>query len=185
MKTASVLVEGISPYSQARYHNTEKLPKELNKDYEARTWRNRLHINDDGYVFIPPMSFKLCLGDAARFTSLQIPGKGKSTYTKHFASGVLIAEALILPTKAEDVCGDWVLVPSDGMRGGTKRVEKRFPVIKEWGGEINIYILDELITKDVLQEHLTIAGSFIGIGRWRPQKEGIYGRFKATVRSFS
>ena len=29
------------------------------KDYEARTWRDRMHTTDAGEVFIPPMSFKM------------------------------------------------------------------------------------------------------------------------------
>ena len=90
MKTAIATLKSVSPYSQSKHYNTEKLAKELHKDYEARTWRDRLHTTLDGEVFIPPMSFKNCLSEAARFLSVQIPGKGKSIYTKHFEAGVLV-----------------------------------------------------------------------------------------------
>ncbi|CAK1568577.1 Uncharacterised protein [Burkholderia pseudomallei] len=178
MKTAIATIKGVSPYSQSKHYNTEKLPKELAKDYEMRTWRDRLHATDDGTVFIPPMSFKNCLSEAAKFLSLQIPGKGKATYTKHFEAGVLVTDALHLNIKKDDVPGEWLFVPADGIRGSGKRVEKCFPVIHQWNGDVTFHILDETITRDVFEHVLTQAGAFIGIGRFRPRNNGFYGRFK-------
>ncbi|MBF3874238.1 hypothetical protein [Burkholderia pseudomallei] len=178
MKTAIATIKGVSPYSQSKHYSTEKLPKELAKDYETRTWRDRLHATDDGTVFIPPMSFKNCLSEAAKFLSLQIPGKGKATYTKHFEAGVLVTDALHLNIKKDDVPGEWLFVPADGIRGSGKRVEKCFPVIHQWSGDVTFHILDETITRDVFEHVLTQAGAFIGIGRFRPRNNGFYGRFK-------
>ena len=178
MKTAIATLRSTSPYSQSKHYQTEKLAKELHNDYEARTWRDRLHSDESGNVFIPPMSFKNCLSDAAKFLSIQIPGKGKATYTKHFEAGVLVVDALILPIKKEDVPGEWLFVPSDGVRGSGKRVEKCFPVIHQWGGKVEFLIFDETITEDVFTSVLNQAGAFIGIGRFRPRNNGFYGRFK-------
>lgn len=181
MKTATVTICGVSPYSQSKHYTTEKLAKENAKDYEARTWRDRLHVTDDGSVFIPPMSFKNCLSEAAKFLGIQIPGKGKSTYTKHFEAGVLVTDAMILPIKKEEVKGEWLFVPSDGVRGSGKRVDKCFPVIHEWGGEVTFYVLDETVTEEVFRNVLEQAGAFIGIGRFRPRNNGFYGRFKVDA----
>lgn len=178
MKQAVAHLKSFSPYSQSRFHDTPKLPKEAADDYEDRTWRGRLHVTDDGRVFIPPMSFKNCLSEAAKFTSRQIPGKGKSTYTKHFEAGVLVMDPLVLDIKADDVPGEWLFVPADGVRGSGKRVKKCFPVIHDWAGEVTFHILDDTITEEVFTEHLKEAGSFIGIGRFRPRNNGFYGRFK-------
>lgn len=177
MKTVTVKLESASPYSQSRYVQAEKLPKELHDDYEKRTWRERMHDDGNGVVIIPPMSFKNCLSEAAKYLSMQIPGKGKSTYTKHFEAGVLVTEPLLLGVKKDDVPGEWFHVPSDGQRGGTKRVLKCFPVIREWSGDVVFYVLDETITEDVFTHVLTEAGKFIGIGRFRPRNNGFYGRF--------
>ncbi len=168
----------VSAYSQSRHYDVPKLEKEIAKDYEARTWRERLHVTEGGFVFIPPIAFKNCLAEAAKFLGIQIPGKGKSTYTKHFEAGVLVVDALILPIKKEDVAGEWLFVPSDGIRGSGKRVLKCFPVIHSWSGQVNFTILDQTITKEVFTEHLTQAGKFIGIGRFRPRNNGFYGRFE-------
>ena len=175
-------LKSATPYSQSRHYLTDKKPKESAKDYEERTWRDRMHVNDDGYVFIPPMSFKNCLDECAKYLSKQIPGKGKSTYTKHVEAGVLVMDPLVLPIKAEEVRGEWLFVPSDGMRGGGKRVDKCFPLIPEWSGSLCWHVYDETVTLDVFKEFLTEAGKFIGIGRFRPRNRGFYGRF--SVESF-
>lgn len=178
MRQFRVKLESISPLSQSRYHGTEKFEKETHEDYEKRTWKNKCHINEDGYVFLPPMYFKNCLSATAKYLSMQIPGKGKSTYTKHFEAGVLVTEPLVLDLKAEDIKGEWLHVPSDGMRGGTKRVLKCFPYIPNWSGEVDFYILDDTITLDVFKYHVEQAGKFTGIGRFRPRNNGFYGRFE-------
>lgn len=185
MKTAIATLRSISPYSQSRYHGTDKLDKENARDYEKRTWRERLHVNEEDKVFIPPMAFKNCLSEAAKFLSIQIPGKGKATYTKHFEAGVLVTDALPLPISKDDVKGEWLFVPSDGKRGGGSRVEKCFPVIPEWSGDVTFYVLDETITKDVFESHLQQAGQFIGIGRFRPRNNGFYGRFEVEKVKWS
>ncbi len=180
MKTAICELESISPYSQSKYYEVPKLEKEQPNDYENRTWRERMHVNNDGYVFIPPMQFKNCLSNVAKYLSVRIPGKGTSTYTKHIVSGTMVTDALVLPIKKDDVPGEWFFVPSDGKAGGGTRVSKCFPVISHWQGEVTFYILDEIITKDVFFNHLEESGKFIGVGRFRPQKNGYYGRFKVN-----
>lgn len=171
-------LKSVSPYSQSKHYTTEKMEKESHKDYEIRTWRDRTHCNDDGYIFIPPMAFKNCLSDAATYLSLQIQGKGKQTYTKHFVAGVLVTDPLVLPIKKDEVDGEWLFVPSDGKRGGKNRVEKCFPLIHKWSDEVTFYVFDETITKDIFEYVLQQAGKFIGIGRFRPRNNGFYGRFE-------
>lgn len=177
MKTYSVKIKGITPYSQSKLVTEKRAEKETHDAHEERTWRGRLHVNENGNVFIPPMAIKNCISEAAKYLSIQIPGKGKSTYTKHIEAGVLVTDPIVLGIKKDDVPGEWFLVPSDGKRGGTSRVQKCFPVIHNWGGEFTVYVFDETVTKDILVKHLEEAGMFIGIGRFRPRNNGFYGRF--------
>lgn len=180
MKTVIATLESASKYSQSRHYSVDKLEKESAHEYEKRTWRERLHVDQNGNVLIPPMAFKNCLSEAAKFLSLSIKGKGKATYTKHFEAGIIVLEPLILPLKKKDVSCEVLFVPSDGKRGGGKRVEKYFPVIHEWAGDVVFNILDETVTKDVFEKHLAEAGKFIGIGRFRPRNNGFYGRFNVV-----
>lgn len=43
MKIATVKLTSKAPYSQSRFHGTEKLDKELPDDYEKRTWIEKGH----------------------------------------------------------------------------------------------------------------------------------------------
>jgi hypothetical protein len=144
-----------------------------------------MHVNKEGLVFIPPMSFKNCVSEIAKFLSERIPGKGKATFTKHFEAGLLITEPMILPIKRDDVEGEWLFVPSDGRRGGGSRVMKCFPRIEQWGGQLTTYILDDTITEEVYWKHLEEAGKFIGIGRFRPRNNGFYGRFNVVKKAWA
>lgn len=177
MKTARAHLESVSPYSQSKYIRDKKPRDITHAEFEEQVWRERLHVNKDGMIEIPPMAFKNCLSEAAKYKSIQIPGKGKTTYTKHFEAGVLCVEPLVLPIKKDDVEGEWLHVPSDGRRGGTTRVEKCFPVIPKWEGVVEFLVMDDIIDKDTFQTHLEDAGKFIGIGRFRPRNNGYYGRF--------
>lgn len=180
MKTAIVRIRGVGPLSQSRFHNTPKLnDKELADDYERRTWREKMHVTDDGCVKIPALAFKNCLSEAAKFLSVQIPGKGKSTYTKHFEAGVLVIDDSRLAVKKEEVAENWMFVPVSGVRGDGKRVMRCYPLIKPgWEATVCFYIFDDMITEDVFLYHLKQAGQLIGIGTFRVRNNGTFGRFK-------
>jgi hypothetical protein len=178
MKRAKCHLVSVSPYSQSRYLTEKKSRDETHEAFEQRTWVDKAHWTPDGHMFIPPMSFKNCLAEAAKYKSIQIPGKGKSTYTKHFEAGVLVVDPLVLPVTRETIGHDALHVPSDGRRGGTTRVLKYFPVVPSWRGVVEFLVFDEIVTEEVFATHLDDAGSFIGIGRFRPRNNGFYGRFK-------
>lgn len=186
MRTATAHLESISAYSQSRHYDAPKLGRstgsvtESAKDYEERTWRERCHVDKDGYVVIPPMAFKNCVSEIAKYLSVQIPGKGKATYTKHFEAGVMVLEGLTLPIKKVDVHGDWLFVPASGRRGDAKRVLKCFPIIHQWAGPVVFHVLDDVISEKVFEQHLRDAGNFIGIGRFRPRNNGYFGRFRVN-----
>jgi hypothetical protein len=180
MIIATCELESTSQYSQSKNYTTPKKDRELPKDYEERTWRDRLHVNADGYVFMPPMAFKNCIAEIAKFLSVQVPGKGKATYTKNFEAGILVTEGPVLPIKKEEVQGEWLFLPADGKRGSGKRVWKCYPLIPAWKVTVVFYIVDELITQDVFTAHLEAAGNLIGLGRFRPRQNGFYGRFKVN-----
>jgi len=55
---------------------------------------------------------------------------------------------------------------------------KCFPVIPRWEGKVEIHVLDDTITSEVLEDHLVQAGQFVGVGSFRPQNRGLFGRFK-------
>jgi hypothetical protein len=177
MKIALAHLKSASPYGQSRSIQSTKSRDETHDDFEQRTWRERCHVDAKGVVFIPPMAFKNCLAEAAKYKSIKIPGKGNATYTKHFEGGVMCKEPLSLDVKATEIQGMRLFVPSDGKRGGSKRVWKTFPFVEQWEGVVEYCILDEIIDEQVFQLHLEDAGKFIGIGFFRPRNNGYWGRY--------
>ena len=177
MRVFRVKMKSAGAYTQRKYHDTPKKDKERPDDWEKRTWRESMHVNGSGNMIIPPSQFQKCAQAGARYLSIQIPGKGKSTYTKHFASGVLVTEGIDTGIKKEEVQPMPLMVPSDGRPGGGKRVLRYFPTIPKWEGEVDFNILDDTITKDVFEEVFKEAGNLIGIGALRPQNGGWHGRF--------
>ena len=181
MRIAIASITGTAPYCQSRFHETPKNNKEGSDDYERRTWRNRLHVNDEGEVFIPALAPKNAIAEAAKYLSIQIPGKGKSTYTKHFESGVVVFEDASLGIQAagDRVTEKRMFVPSTGIRGDGKRVMKSYPVIlPPWRTQIQFVINDDVITSDVFKLVLRQAGQLIGLGSFRVRNNGIFGTFK-------
>ena len=159
MKTCVATLESVSPYSQSRMHDESRLNKEGHGDYEKRTWKKKAHVNTEGLVFVPPMAFKQAVDASAKFLGIPIPGKGKSLYTKHFLSGVLVMDGLTTQTHINDVDEEWISANSDGVRGSGKRVPRCFPTIPQWRGEVSFHVLDDTITKDVFETVLKEAGN--------------------------
>lgn len=184
MRTVKTTLRGVSPYSQSHPIAEAKEHDETHEQFEARIWKQRLHINNLGNVFIPPMAIKNALSEAAKYLSIQIPGKGKSTFTKHVEAGLLITEGIDLNIKPDDTFGERLFLPASGKRGDGKRVWRTYPRIDAWHGEVAIYVIDEIVLQEMpmlkitaLEYILQQAGQLIGIGRFRPRNNGFYGRF--------
>lgn len=186
MHIAKVVLESASPYSQSRPHNTEALNKEAPAAFELRTWREKAHANENGEIFIPPMALKINLEEAAKYLGMKIKGKGKSTYTKHFESGIMVTDGPTLVSKSgqkylkSECKSNQLFLNADGKRGPGTRVWRTFPIFHDWIVEVEYHILDDTITEDVFIEHLKCAGQFIGIGQFRPRNRGYFGRYNVV-----
>jgi hypothetical protein len=186
MHIARVTLKSSTPYSQSRNIDPLEFPKRAKETHDAaeeRLWRNRLHVDPSGHVFIPPTAFENAIREAAKRLAISVPGKGKTLYSKYFEAGIQVPDGITLSIKADDVPGERLFVPSDGRPGGGRRVYKKFPRINAWEGDLTIYVFDDIINEAVFRKVLESSGQLVGIGRFRPQSRGFYGRY--TVESFS
>jgi hypothetical protein len=180
MRSVSVHIEGVTPYSQSRQHETPKLKGETSDDHEQRTWREKCTCDANNQVVIPAMALKQSLDTASKKLGLQIPGKGKSTYAKYFTADVFCNSDVPLGVSKNDVVGVRVYCNSDGIRGSGKRVWRTFPVIPQWEAVAEFTVLDDTVSRDVFEQVMKVSASSIGIGRFRPEKGGLNGRFRVT-----
>jgi hypothetical protein len=199
MKTLEVDLEGISPLSFSRDHREPKkesksgAPQETADEYEQRTWPAKLHVMDDGQIYIPPMAIKSAIEGAASYNPVK--KKGPTSWTKHIVQGVMIVDEILLfgedgaALRAEAIKAETVLCYSDGKparysKGG--KVPRTFPKVPAgWRARAKILVLDEQIPNTVVEQHIQDAGTFVGIGRWRAEKRGLYGRFRVTKMKWS
>lgn len=179
---------GISSYSQSKAHDEPRVnDKESADDYDRRTWRSKAHFDPQTReVYIPPMSLKFSIAEAARRLAIKIPGKRNATYTKNILSGLMIFDLVELGVKVDELAAETIYANSDGRRGSGSRVFRRFPMIPSgWKGQVEIYVIDPEIPEHVVERCLEEAGSLVGIGRFRPERGGFLGRFAVEKKSWS
>ena len=181
MFTVKLKIKGATPLQQSREYasHVEKLDRESAYDFEIRTWMERAHIDSDGRVFHPGGAFKQALISASRYSGLQIKGQGKKTYTQKITSGLGVLGDLLTDKRREDMVRRDVFASAQG--GKTKneaRVWKFFPTFEDWTAETTLVIYDTILTPELVRRFVEEAGRFIGIGVWRPENGGEYGRFE-------
>lgn len=191
MRKASFIatIRGMSTLTFGRMFQSEKNKGEGHDAYEKRCWRERMHSDSEGYVILQPGSIKLAMEIAAKLRSDSIPGKGKQTFTKNIRGGMVsdptVSSMITVPSndelsefvgvKVDDVIGRTINVPSDGRRGGTKRVPRTFPEIDApWRVDIGFMVFDDNLIEhnEKLHEYLELAGWQVGIGVHRPETSG-------------
>ena len=132
----------------------------------------------DGSVVIPNMALKQSLDSAGSFMNLKIRGKGQQTWTKTLKTGMLIPNPLILGIDPKTVRGEWIMANSNGKRGSGTRVKRCFPLMDQWETTASILIFNDAITEDIFTRCLETSGKYIGLGRFRPENGGTFGRFE-------
>jgi len=176
MKQYKVEIKGITPLLQNKpeeYGFDEQwVEKKANNDWEKEALK-KLYIDMDGNIYQPATHIERALIEAGK--KIRVKGKGKATYSKLFGSMITVPE-LDIPHKIPEyeILKALVVIPS------TKgRVMRYRPIFKKWKLEFNIDIEDE-IDPNAVKEALEIAGKYVGIGDWRPEKKGKYGKFQVT-----
>lgn len=176
-REARITLKGLSPYSAGKVFETrQKNDSETHDEFENRCWAERLNVDADGNGYIPGQAFSKSIQVAAKRFAGKIPGKGNATWSKFFESGIICLENFPLGVTRETVASERLFVPSDGVAGSGKRVFKNFPVVHKWGGTIMIMILEDSITKKIFEQVCGKAFSMVGLGRWRPERGGLFGR---------
>lgn len=124
---------------------------------------------DSGQIGIPLTAFKASLISAAHKDF----GLEKTLLRKAFFIPCEDSN-YIVPMEAEDY-----VVREDIVKVGIRQTDLRYrPEFKKWRVRIEAQIDAELLTPDDIVNLVNRAGFSVGIGEWRPEKGGEYGRFK-------
>ncbi len=199
VKIAKFDIVGIAPLSYSKVILTPKERGETSGKHEDRCWRERLHVDSEGLVFLPAMALKKQGEAAGKALAETIPGKGKKTYTNEFKTGTMVMDNLriLVPDgngkwvsiKSEDVEGQRVFVPADGKPGGGSRVWKIFPTIPQWRTSGIVHVMSKVLCDEMekVHEYAIYAGQFLGMGSFAARVGGLNGRYLVenwTVEDF-
>jgi len=175
MKKIEVEIKGLTPYLMHRFGEEgadRKSQKKIGKkDYKAEV-EKALYKSPDGEIYVPSTQIKGCLREAGK--QLRVVGKGKSTYSKLFGAFLLIEPDAIPMLNQEWVTDARAVVIQRA------RIIRYRPKFNEWGLKFTILIMEDSIDPSVVKEGLDLGGNYIGIGDFRPQKKGSFGRFMVT-----
>lgn len=64
---------------------------------------------------------------------------------------------------------------------GGKKVQRTRPIFRSWVFDVDGILDTEIVDLADLEEVAKVAGQLIGLGDWRPEKGGSYGRFSTEV----
>lgn len=144
-----------------------KMPKDPQAEYEAAFYR--LKSGEPGF---PALGFKAATVGGARFYGKQI----SMTALKQFVffsgepgeDGHYYVQIIGEPKMREDV----VRVG----RGGT---DLRYrPEFSEWSAVLNVTYVDAMLTRGSLLSLIEAGGMGVGVGEWRPERDGDFGTYK-------
>ena len=185
LQTATISIQGQSALLYGSMVDPSLFPKknkESHDDYEKRTWRERCHYDAKRRLYVPGYALKRMIETAARYEGERIKGGGMKTKAGKLKCGLQVPEAMVITPHllVDDVDGLWKMVPSRGKTGGGSRVPRCFPILQNWSGTFEVLLIDEKIKKEWVEEAAVRAGIINGLGTWRPQSGGNYGRFTVT-----
>ena len=171
MKRYRVKVEGLSPYLMHRFAGEDKKVGGAPgvEDYKKET-EKALYKNSEGKIYIPNSQIHGCLVEAGK--QMKVIGKGKSTYSKLFGAFVLVEPMeIILSPQSYDVDSRSVVIQKS-------RVIRYRPKWDKWSVEFDIVAYEDGISGEAIKQALELGGKYSGIGDYRPQKKGPFGRFE-------
>lgn len=163
-----ITIKGLTSYSSSKHVVEDLLKGETKDEHEKRRWREKAHVDPDGTVFIPGVSFKAALDETASILNEKIKGKGNQTYSGQFRSGVVAMNDLSLGMNINAIKAISIFAHSNGKRGPGTRVTRWFPYIPEWSGELHMRVFNDTLPEEVFERYFTNAGILAGVGRGRP-----------------
>ena len=177
MKKYKVVIEGVSPLLMNRPSamigdiSKDKKPFTNEADNEAIL---KIYQNDKEELYQPSTHIYGALIEAGKHK--KVVGKGKATYSKVVGYAIEINPFEIKHQKQK-----WETFSILAVNPNTKgRNLLHRPMLKEWKLEFECVFDETEIAPSIMKELFDIAGKVAGIGDWRPQKKGPYGKFQVT-----
>jgi hypothetical protein len=181
MKTYDIRIEGKTPYMQHRMDDValeewEKQRKfiierpDVSKEELDRAMYHS--YNDEVGFYIPSEQIRQSLINAGSFTKAKVGNAKKSM--KNIVAGMFSID----PEKIR-IGSDFVI---DKRSAVNRNIKARVIVIRprwdNWKVSFVLNVDNDTITEETITQIITHAGDYVGIGSYRPQNNGQFGRFR-------
>ena len=176
MKKINVTIKGVTPFLYNRFLDRDidtGGSKRRTGALEKPKLEDKLYMLPNGIPYIPAIYLRNALVEAGK--QFKITGKGKSTYSKMIGATVDITPECI---ENKNKFIEYRVAAVNPMTKGRMMVSR--PRMDIWGCSFEIILNDDSIPESVMKEVLEHAGKYVGIGDWRPDKKGIFGKFMVT-----
>lgn len=177
MKIA-VTIQGVTPLLMAKFEPDMLKSKSKNKEETIEEMAEKNAYRDKkGKLGIPARNIFVCLVEGGKYVKM---GRGAITNSK---SSVLSAGALM----SDEFCllnqDKYEVLSMSAVNNNIKaRVMTYKPMFKTWELSFTLSIDTELFDSDIIKKIIASAGKRIGLGSYRPDRKGTYGKFE--IKSF-
>lgn len=183
MKTFQIEIRGVTPLLIHRF-NEEAEQKKKTRRIEAMERDPREEARKNAYV-APDGTFY--------FSAFSIPNAMGSAGSSHKAIGTRKSLRYVVPS-AIRMNNDVITIlngkgPADHFEVDSRpvtipatkgRVMRHRPRFDQWGARFELCVDEDLLSPEMAHQLLNEAGQSIGIGDFRPEKRGPFGRFRVT-----
>lgn len=184
MKKYKIEIEGVTPYMQHRMDDTKLETWEkkrgriierddVNKEDLVRAMFHA-YLDEKEKPYLPGEHIRGALINAGSFIKSKVGNSRKSM--KNIVAGMFFInpEQIALPEKFS----------IDKRSAVNKNIKARVitvrPKWEKWTAKFELWVDNDTITKETVQEILQYAGQYCGIGSFRPTNNGMFGRFKVN-----
>ena len=188
MRTFKVSITGVTPYMQHRMNDAKLQEWEqkrgriierdgLNSEPE-KTAAYHAYIDEQGNYYIPSEHFKQSFVKGGGFVKAKVGNSNRSM--KNIVAGMwMIKEERIKFRKFDEV--DTRSAVNNNVKA---RIITHRPKWNKWKCSFTLMIDDDgLLTTPIISSIIDYAGRFLGVGSYRPEHTGEFGRFTHTIEA--
>ena len=158
---------------------TKPKPKPKNKNYGTpeEQAKKGLYLNEKGNFCIPSCAFRASILNGAKNYKI-----GKNSAISILQASIFNVDELSIlfdpetekPLKKFSVDSRRVIIQKQG-------IIRHRPKFEKWGCFLHLQIDPNYINAEIVKEYLNIAGTKIGVGDFRVEKKGSFGKFFVKI----
>lgn len=146
------------------------------RDIAKSEWKSSMYYDEEMGPYMPGQNIKTSLVQAAK-----LHRRGAD-----FKRALLVLEDKVRleypgSRDPEVMWNDWNFIDRRGVKVTGKKLIRYRPKFNNWSLEVTAYFSPEMIDPEHVYQAAEEAGIFIGLGDYRPETAGAFGRFDAEV----